>query len=374
MSTSSTENLEHRVAGLTWRRAAVAVGRAAWGLFSLLSIWRKGEVAQKIALPSFLCQSPLAAVVLAGWEPVFCDVDPETGNVSAVEWQRVIASGVHAVLYVHLFGNVGDAAIIADMCLNRGIIFIEDAAQSLGGSWKNRPCGSFGDAAIVSFGHTKLIDVGHGGMVLTNDSKLAAEVRSFGNNYPGYISDTLTVAEQFREMFYAARHKLGIAPAVARKGFAGLLRVYEPLIPVIWKPEVADEINVRLNYLHAVVQERREKNEIYINMLRNTALVPLGMSPGSVPWRAVFRLPGICWAEQEAISEAVRMEGVDISNWYIPSHWLMKDDCVQDGLLKSTECISKEIFQLWLDDKTDTDKVKHAASILSDKLNQRGYV
>jgi len=97
------------------------------------------------------------------------------------------------------------------------------------------------------------------------------------------------------------------------------------------------------------------------------------MSPGSVPWRAVFRLPGIGWAEQETISKAVRMEGVDISNWYIPSHWLMEDTCVPVETLESTERISKEIFQLWIDDGTDRDKVKHAASMLTIKLNGAGY-
>lgn len=372
MSTNTTK-LEHRVAELTERSEAIAVGRAVWGLFTLLSIWRKKSIPQKIALPSFLCQSPLVAVLRAGWEPVFCDVDPETGNVSATEWQRVIDSGIHAVLFVHLFGNVGDAGRIAETCRKRGVFFIEDAAQSFGGTWDMRPCGSYGDASIISFGHTKLIDVGHGGVVLTNDFKLAQEVRNFEGSHSEHIADTSVVAKQFREMYYAARHQLGSAPGNAKKDFKGLVRIYEPLIPARWKPEIADEILARLNHLDSAVRERREKNEIYKDMLRDTALVPLNMSPGSVPWRAVFRLPGIGWGEQEVISEAVRMGGVDISNWYTPSHWLMADACAQAEILESTERISKEIFQLWVDDGTDREKIKHTASVLAIKLNEVGY-
>lgn len=373
MSANNTTKLEHRVAKLTERNEAIAVGRAAWGLFALLSIWKKEKTPQRIALPSFLCQSPLAATLLAGWEPEFCDIDLETGNVSDSEWQRVIDSGVHAVLFVHLFGNVADASGIAEICRVRGIYFIEDAAQSFGGAWKKRPCGSFGDAAIISFGHTKLIDVGHGGMVLTNDSNLANDIRNFEDNYSRYISDTSTVAKQFREMFYAARHRLGSTPDVAREGFKGLVSIYEPLISNRWEPAVAEEIHARLSHLDSAVWERREKNEIYRNMLSDTVLVPLSLSPESVPWRACFRLPGIGWAEQEAISKAVRMEGIDVSNWYIPSHWLMDGIHVPSVRLDSTECLSKEIFQLWVDDSTDKDKVKYAASVLTNKLNEVGY-
>lgn len=373
VSVNNTTKLEHRVANLTARNEAIAVGRAAWGLFSLLSIWKRGNKSQRIALPSFLCQSPLAAILLAGWQPEFCDVDLETGNVSVAEWGRAIDSGVNAVLFVHLFGNVGDADYVSRICRSKGLHFIEDAAQSFGGTWEGQPCGAFGDAAIVSFGHTKLIDVGHGGMVLTNDSMLATEVRSFESNYARNTADAQIVGKQFRDKFYAARHQLISAPDGARADFRGLMRIYEPLIPSKWKPEVSEEILARLNHLDDAVQERREKSEMYMDILRDTALIPLSMSPGSVPWRATFRLPGIDWLEQDAISEAVRGEGVDISNWYIPSHWLIDDHDSWTGRLTSTEHLTKEIFQLWLDDRTDMGKVRLAASVLKGMLNEVDY-
>jgi dTDP-4-amino-4,6-dideoxygalactose transaminase len=374
MSVNNTTKLEQRVAKLTSRSEAIAVGRAAWGLFALLSIWKVADTSQKIALPSFVCQSPLAATLLAGWEPEFCDIDPATGNVSDSEWQRVIDSGVDAVLFVHLFGNVGDAGRVADICQAKGIYFIEDACQSLGGTWQDQPCGTSGNAAIISFGHTKLIDVGQGGMVLTNDSMLANAVRNFKDHCsPMHTLNTPNIAKQFQEMFYAARHQLGSAPELARESFKGLVRIYEPLISSLWKPEVSEEILARLDHLDSAVRKRREKNDTYKDMLRDTAMVPLSMSPGSVPWRAAFRLPGIGWAEQEAISETLRMEGIDISNWYIPSHWIMEGTSNLAGKLESTERLSKEIFQLWVDDSTDKRSVRRAAAVLTIKLKELGY-
>lgn len=371
--TNRTLQLEQQAAQLTSRGEAVAVGRAAFGLFALLSLLKRDNAPQKIALPSFLCQSPLAAVLHAGWEPVFCDIDVETGNVSDSEWQSVIDSGVDAVLFVHLFGNVGDAASVADLCRRKRIYFIEDAAQSFGGRLQNKPCGSFGDASIISFGHTKIIDVKHGGMVLTDDESLADEIRKFTDNYSGFTSNTAPVAAQFLEMFYAARNQLGIKPEGAKEAFRGLMSIYKPLVLSRWNPEATEEISAQLTRLYAAVEMRREKNLEYIHLLSDTALVPLRMTPGSVPWRAVFRLPGIDWREQKVVSEAVRCEGVDVSNWYIPSHWMMESEGASMAPFGLTESLSQEIFQLWVDDMTSMDRVKKSAAVFISKLEKAGY-
>lgn len=128
-----------------------------------------------------------------------------------------------------------------------------------------------------------------------------------------------------------------------------------------------------MDYLDSAIRKRREKNEMLKEALNDTALVPLCMSEGSVPWRSVFKIPGISWSEQDKISDAVRMEGVDISNWYIPSHWLMEDFSGPSLKLESTERLSKEIFQLWIDGSTNEKSVKQAATVLTIKLEELGY-
>ncbi|MFC1747409.1 DegT/DnrJ/EryC1/StrS family aminotransferase [Pseudomonadota bacterium] len=372
---TDTKKLELSLAELTHRNSAVTVGRAAWSIVILLSIWQRNTHSGKcrVALPSFLCQSPLVAVLLAGWEPEFCDVDPETGNVSLDEWRRVIDSGVEAVLYVHLFGNVGDAATVAELCKANSVYFIEDIAQAFGGSFDNVPCGAHGDASIVSFGHTKLIDVGSGGAVLINDEALASEIRAFDAHYSTAESDRSVVAKQFLESFYAARRKLTTSIDEAKFSFRGLAHVYEPLVYSKWNPDTAGKIQQDLTNLNYLVEQRRYKYDLYKELIRGTGLKALNMSPGSVPWRAAFRLPGADWVLQEKISEAVRSEGVDISNWYLPSHWLMDNPQLRPGQLDVTERISQEMFQLWLDDGTDEATVKKSASVLVEKLREVGY-
>jgi hypothetical protein len=187
------------------------------------------------------------------------------------------------------------------------------------------------------------------------------------------VGDTSIPAKQFREMFYAARHKLGSNSEVARESFKGLLHIYQPLIPSRWNPEVSEKILAQLNHLDSAVHARREKYELYKGLMYDTKLVPMNMSHGSVPWRAVFRLPGIDWTKQDAISEAVRKEGIDISNWYIPSHWMIVNKIVPTPLLKSTELLSREIFQLWLDDRTDINCIRRNVRIFTKVLNEVVY-
>lgn len=259
MTINNTLKLERNIAKLTSRTDAIAVGRAAWGLFALLSIWKTTDKPQKIALPSFLCQSTLAATLLAGWEPEFCDVDLATGNVSNSEWQRVISLGVDAILFVHLFGNIGDATCISETCKTKGIYFIEDAAQSFGGNWKSKPSGTFGNASIISFGYTKLIDVGQGGMVLTNDSGLANAVRNF-KDYCSPMPNALITTKQFKEMFYMARHQLGSFPELAKENFKGLISIYKPLISSIWKPELSEKSF--FNWIILIQQSGRDERRM----------------------------------------------------------------------------------------------------------------
>ena len=374
MPLGNTQKLERQVATLTLRSEAIAIQRAAWGIYSLLSIWKLDGVTQKIALPSFLCQSPLASIVLAGWEPEFCDVDPNTGNVSNSEWQRVIELGVDAILFVHLFGYIQDAGRIAAICKSKGIYFIEDACQSFGGEMIGIPCGTSGDAAIISFGHTKTIDFGQGGMILTNDLLLSKEIRNFQYYDLRMRTPNISVAaSEYRRLFYAARDHLGKNPELARKSFKGLLRIYEPLIFTAWDPGIAEAISNQIDNLDILVRHRREKAEHYKSFLKDTALKPLEMSQGSVPWRVTFRLPGIGWDEQDLISEAVREEGIDISSWYIPSHWLMADDDSVSKTLDLTESLSREVFQLWVDERVDNEKIERTSTVLTNKLKVLGY-
>jgi dTDP-4-amino-4,6-dideoxygalactose transaminase len=110
---------------------------------------------------------------------VYADVDPQTLLVTPASVEAAIGPATRAVVVTHLFGNVAYVPAILDLCRARGIAVVEDCAQAIGGAIDGRLVGSVGDVAAFSFYPTKNLGAaGDGGAVATDDSAIAARVRS----------------------------------------------------------------------------------------------------------------------------------------------------------------------------------------------------
>ena len=115
--------------------------------------------------------------------PVFIDSAPETWNIDCnlleEELKRASKRGrlPRAVIAVDLYGQCADWNVLRELCDSYGIPLIEDAAESLGATYRGKPAGSFGWANIFSFNGNKIITTSGGGMLATNDSKLAAAAK-----------------------------------------------------------------------------------------------------------------------------------------------------------------------------------------------------
>jgi dTDP-4-amino-4,6-dideoxygalactose transaminase len=101
-----------------------------------------------------------SCVRLVGATPVFADVDPDSGNITAATIEPVLTERTRAVIPVHLAGWPTDMPDIIRLVEGRGIRVIEDCAQSQGAEIDGRPAGSFGDAAAFSFCQDKIITTG----------------------------------------------------------------------------------------------------------------------------------------------------------------------------------------------------------------------
>jgi perosamine synthetase len=84
---------------------------------------------------------------------------------------------IGAIVCMHSFGHPVDIDAIAAVCAKYEIPFVEDAAESLGSTWKGRHCGTFGQIASLSFNGNKIVTTGGGGAILTNDSDLAKRAK-----------------------------------------------------------------------------------------------------------------------------------------------------------------------------------------------------
>jgi perosamine synthetase len=135
----------------------------------------------EVIMPTFTIISCASAIVRAGATPVVVDADPNTWNMVPDQVAAVITPRTAAIMVVHIYGLPVDIDPILELAERHGLAVIEDAAELIGGTYKDRPCGSFGTISTFSFYPNKHITTGEGGMVATNDPKLADRCRSLRN-------------------------------------------------------------------------------------------------------------------------------------------------------------------------------------------------
>ena len=136
----------------------------------------------EVIVPAFTFVATASAVAMCGAVPVFADVDENTYGISPRDVTEKITPKTKAVIGVHLFGQPCDIEPLQEICADRNLVFIEDAAQAHGAQYKNGRVGSFGTAGCFSFYATKNMITGEGGMVTTNDRKLNDRLRLLINH------------------------------------------------------------------------------------------------------------------------------------------------------------------------------------------------
>jgi dTDP-4-amino-4,6-dideoxygalactose transaminase len=122
-------------------------------------------------------------ITMAGYRPVFIDVDPKTYLMDASRIENAITDRTRAIVPVHLYGQMAEMDRIMEIAHEHGLIAIEDAAQAHGATYKGRGPGQWGDAACFSFYPGKNLGAwGDGGAVFTRNADLAARIRMRANH------------------------------------------------------------------------------------------------------------------------------------------------------------------------------------------------
>ena len=127
------------------------------------------EPGDEIVMPSFTFVSTANAFVLRGATPVFVDVRPDTLNIDERLVEAAITARTKAIVAVH-YGGIGcNMDVLTDIAQRHRVVLVEDAAQGLLSTYRDRPLGSFGHLATVSFHETKNVMSGEGGALVIND-------------------------------------------------------------------------------------------------------------------------------------------------------------------------------------------------------------
>lgn len=172
------ESFEKEFARFVGTKYAVGVGSGTDAL--RLSLRALGiSHGDKVLTVSLTSPFTALAIVEEGAIPVFCDIDEDTLTIDVADAQKKIDRNTRAIIPVHLFGNPCDMQAILEFAQKFKLKVIEDACQAHGASFGNHTVGTFGEASAFSFYPTKnLGGFGDGGMVTTNDARVATKVRS----------------------------------------------------------------------------------------------------------------------------------------------------------------------------------------------------
>jgi dTDP-4-amino-4,6-dideoxygalactose transaminase len=172
------KKLEEEIASYSSTKFAIGCASGSDALLLALMALDCGPGHEVVTTP-FTFFATGGAIARTGATPVFVDIDPNTFNLEPNLLEDALKkhANVRAVLPVHLFGQCADMDPLLALAQSRGIAVIEDAAQSIGAEYKGRRAGSLGDMGCLSFFPSKNLGAyGDGGMVTTNDERLARKL------------------------------------------------------------------------------------------------------------------------------------------------------------------------------------------------------
>ena len=174
--------LEEAVAAYHGVKHAVAVasGTDALHLALIAAGIKRGD---EVITTPFTFIATAEAISYVGAVPVFIDIDPDTFNMDVAKIEAAITKKTKAIIPVHLYGHPVDMDRVMAIAKKHGLRVIEDCAQSFGAEWKGKKTGAFGDIGCFSFFPSKNLGCyGDGGMVVTDDPKLAEHMLSLRNH------------------------------------------------------------------------------------------------------------------------------------------------------------------------------------------------
>jgi perosamine synthetase len=159
---------ETAFAAHTGRRYGLALPSCTSGLHLALLSLGVGP-GDEVVVPDVTWIATSAPVSYVGATPVFADFDPTSWCITADSIEAVLTPRTKAVIVVDLYGNMPDFDPILQLCRDRNIAVIEDAAEAAGATYKRRPAGSFGTFSAFSFHGSKTLTTGEGGILLFDD-------------------------------------------------------------------------------------------------------------------------------------------------------------------------------------------------------------
>lgn len=142
----------------------------------------------EVIVPCFTFVATFEAIMMLGAVPVLVDID-DTLTLDPEAVKKAITPKTKAIMPVHMCGSMADLDALKEICTAHNLILAEDACQAIGGTYKGKYLGTYGDVGCLSFDFVKTITCGEGGAVLTNNSEFAKHADQFSDHGHDHIGN-----------------------------------------------------------------------------------------------------------------------------------------------------------------------------------------
>ncbi len=356
--------LEARLTDAIGRPRAVLAWRASTAMLALFRVLRS-EQRTRIVMPSCLCTFPATMALRARCQIQWCDMAADGFQMCPDSLSALLTKNqdVAAVVAVHSYGWACDIRRISNICREHGVFCIEDVAQAQGLMIEGQPAGSFGDASVFSFGHSKLLDVGAGGAVLIDDDELAEALRVELSAMPEPSAELENRAADYRRQYYALQARR-VAGEDTCHEFTNFLADFTDLSEVRSRGDWPDRVLVLWEQLPERLNQRQRNAALLaheLDALPGTLLPPAADS--SAPWRFPLRLGK---SQAQRVTSALRAVGHDASNWYPSLAHLCGAGASNE--LKGSLALHEGIVNLWLDPGQTPQRMRKAAAVVREQV------
>lgn len=322
----------------------------------ILSLEEYGLINKKVAVPANSCFSVVQAILYSGNFPKFYDIDETNFSIN-----YKLIKDVDALIAIHPYGRLFPVEKIKTLCMTKNILFIEDNCVAQGSSLNGAPTGSFGDIGILSFGAGKIIDIGHGGAILTDDKNL---YHSFSNRL-NVMNDSFLKYKKFinrvGNAFTRVYNKKFLEDYKINKKFFNIVISYKKYFSYQFNAHYFDVLNSELDLLDENVQYRAKNATKIQNLLSGIENITICKhGSGEVYWRQNILVEN----GRNLLLKHLLKKRLRISSWY-PT---IEPFFFTEKNLKKYPCsnfISKKILNIWVNKSADnyyisnvTDQIK----------------
>jgi dTDP-4-amino-4,6-dideoxygalactose transaminase len=332
----NVQALEEEFASYCGTKYAIGVGSGTEAIHLALLSAGIGQGDEVIVSPNTFFAT-VEAIAYTGAYPVFVDIDPATYTIDISLIEKKISSKTKAIIPVHMYGQPADMKPIMELSEKYRIKIIEDACQAHGAEYHNKKCGSIGDAGCFSFYFTKNLGAyGEGGMITTNDSKIAEKARLFRNH----------------------GHKSKYEHSVI--GYNSRLDELQAAI-----------LRIKLRYLDSFNKRRREIAQKYNAFLKTTPLILPNESDNK---KHVYHLYVVRSKERDSLQQYLKEKRIDTGIHYkIPIH--LQEACrhynYQQGDFPEVERACREILSLPIYPELKDEEIEYIIDSIKEFYSKR---